>query len=292
MTSKRQKKSLRDNIQGTGIIGDPIQHTLSPAMHNAAFKNLHLPFIYLPFHIKPPELGSFIKQARHSKLKGFNVTLPHKEAVIPYLDQISPEAKSIGAVNTVVFSKGKLKGYNTDGEGYLRSLWKEKKFRPHNKNIVILGAGGAARAVLYALGKKGSKNIVLVNRTVTRAKKLAKEFQEILGTKNITVLGFHSKTLGAAFSQTDLLVNTTSVGLDRTRFKNLPLTFLPSSAIVSDLVYRPLQTPLLIQAKRLKLSTHTGIGMLLHQGALAFQLWTKRKPPIVLMKKALLDALD
>ncbi len=291
MTSKQQKKSLKDNLHITGIIGDPVHHTLSPLMHNIAFKNLKLPFIYLPFHVKANQLGSFMKQARLWKLKGFNVTIPHKETVLRYLDQMSPEARLIGAVNTIVLSKGKLTGYNTDGEGYLRSLWKEKKFQPHNKNIVILGAGGAARALLYALGKKGTKNITIVNRTISRAQKLAKEFQKILGIQ-INTAHLDNKSLGKIFPYTHLLVNSTSVGLHNTRFKNLPLKVLPSSAIVSDLVYRPLETPFLVQAKKSGLSTHTGLGMLLHQGALAFHLWTKRKPPMNLMKKALLDALD
>ena len=165
-TSNKQKNS---GPKIFGIIGDPIGHTLSPAMHNKAFQKLKIPAAYLPFHIKPEELKTFFKKAKQWGLLGFNVTIPHKETCIPFLKKVSAEAKNIGAVNTVILKNGHWQGDNTDGRGYLKSLVLETGIRLLNKRIVILGSGGAARAVLYALAQKRPKHITVVNRTFEKA---------------------------------------------------------------------------------------------------------------------------
>lgn len=286
-TSNKQKNS---GPKIFGIIGDPIGHTLSPAMHNKAFQKLKIPAAYLPFHIKPEELKTFFKEAKQWGLLGFNVTIPHKETCIPFLKKVSAEAQNIGAVNTVILKNGHWQGDNTDGRGYLKSLVLETGIRLLNKRIVILGSGGAARAVLYALAQKRPKHITVVNRTFEKAAALTQEFSKKFPKTYFEALPMEGEAFSLSFPDTDLLINTTSLGLKGTRIK-LPLKILPKSAIVSDLVYRPLKTDLLKQAQRLKLKTHTGIGMLLYQGALAFEQWTHRKAPITTMKKALLDAL-
>lgn len=265
------------------IIGDPIAHSLSPVMQNAVFRKMNLPYLYLPIRVTSGELSSFIKRIKNDRsgITGFNVTIPHKEKVMKYLDWISPEALAIGAVNTVIFKKGRLAGYNTDARGYVRSLQEETRFTPRGKRILILGAGGAARAILYALGKAGAKKVYLSNRTLRRAMKLTRDS-----------IPLKTKELKKIFPSIDLLINATSIGLKGTRFKNLPLSLLSKRAIVSDLIYRPLMTPLLRDAKRRGLKIHPGLGMLLYQGAESFRLWTGKKPDLAVMRKALLDALS
>lgn len=276
----------------TGIIGDPVHHTLSPAMHNAVFRKMKLPFVYLPFHVRPGELENFIDQARQWKMAGFNVTIPHKEKIIPFLNFLSPEAGVIGAVNTVVRHQDKLWGYNTDAPGYLASLREEAGFDPKGKRIVILGAGGAARAILYALGTSGASHISLWNRTPARASSLIEEFRPILGNTTLKPVS-PDFPFQEILPKTDLLINATSAGLEKNSsgqgiIDAIPLNILPQTAVVSDLVYRPPETRFLKMASRLHLKTVSGIEMLLHQGALAFHLWTRKKPDLRVMRKALL----
>ena len=278
------------NFALLGIIGDPIRHSLSPAMHNAVLRKGGFPYLYLPFHVTPQRLKDFVRDAPSLNLVGFNVTIPHKETVRKHLAWVSPEAKAIGAVNTVVVSGKNLKGYNTDASGYARSL-AETGFRPKDKIALVLGAGGAARAVVYALAKAGLKEIALANRTRARARKLAREFSKTFPKTRILDVPFDTRLLNRLLREVDLLVNTTAVGMNRTSFKGLKLSDLRKSAVVSDLVYKPLLTPLLRAAKRQGIRLHTGDGMLIHQGAEAFRLWTGRKPDLPTMRKALLHAL-
>ncbi len=295
-----------------GIIGDPVAHSLSPAMQNAAFRKRGLPLVYLPFHVTARQLPRFIKAVRNqlrwgaigvesgisprfkrgsglaspseSTLAGFNVTIPHKEKVMRYLDSVSPEARAIGAVNTVVVRAGRLLGFNTDAPGYLRSLTTETGFRPRGKRILILGAGGAARAVLFTLAQAGAKEITVCDQIPGKARRLVKEFQKKF--RHVRIGEINMKNIDL-LEKIDLLVNATPVGLKGTRFKNLPIKKLPRRAIVSDLVYHPAMTPLLQAARRRRLKIHSGLGMLLQQGALSFQIWTGEEPPLAVMKRAL-----
>ncbi|QQR80870.1 MAG: shikimate dehydrogenase [Deltaproteobacteria bacterium] len=288
-TSNKLKNTPKISL--LGIIGDPIKHSLSPAMHNAALEKLALPYAYLPFQVSSKELKSFFLKAKKWNLVGFNVTIPHKEAVLLFLKKISPEAKLMGAVNTIYQKKGVWYGDNTDGRGYLTSLSTETKFHPRGKRIVILGAGGAARAVICSLALKSPRAIILLNRTEEKASALAQEFSNKFKKIHFEALPLEKESCQIVFPDTHLLINTTSIGLNGTHFDKLPLKHLPKTAIVSDLVYRPLKTKLLKQAEKLGLKIHPGIGMLLHQGALAFKLWTHHQPPLKIMQKALLDAL-
>jgi len=260
-----------------GIIGDPIEQTLSPKMQNAAFRKGNLPFVYLPFRVRREELGDFLQKAPSKGLVGLNVTIPHKERIIRHLDRISPEARAIGAVNTVIIQEGRLSGYNTDAEGYLRSLKEETGFKPKGKRILILGAGGAARALITGLRRAGAREIYLANRTKKKVLKIATMPLQKTSLKSLPPI--------------DLLINATPVGLNGTRFRWLPLSSMRRGAIISDLVYRPLMTPLLKEAKKKGFKIHTGLGMLLHQGAESFRLWTGRRPDLAVMKKRLLASL-
>lgn len=273
------------------IIGDPVSHSLSPAMHNAAFKSLKLPYAYGKIALAKRQLPSFFKGFAESGLLGINVTVPHKENVLKYLDRLSPEARLIGAVNTVQLSKGKLIGHNTDGAGYVKSLWSESKWKPSGKKIVILGAGGAARGIVTALSLAGAKEIIIANRTPKKASRLAQELRVKLKETKWLACSLEEADLLEAFERADLLVNTSSGGMQGNALPPLPLQALPKKALVADIVYRPAQTPLLKAAKAKKLKTQGGLGMLLHQGALAFEIWTGKKAPLAAMKRALNRAL-
>lgn len=277
-------------IKILGIIGDPISHSLSPQMHTAALRRLRLPYRYLPFHVKPAELGRFIQMARECHLAGLNVTIPHKEKIIRYLDGITDEARRIGAVNTVFWKGKRLLGDNTDARGYLHSLKEDLEFSPRRKTVLILGAGGAARAIVDACLATRVRRVILANRTLARAKVLSHHARQFWKTP-IEIAPLKAGVLKNCFPDIDLLINTTSVGLSGSRFHNLPLHLLPKKAVVSDLVYRPRMTPLLREARQRGFRVHEGLGMLLHQGALSFQIWTGQRPPLKIMKTALLDAL-
>ncbi|HBG46810.1 MAG TPA: shikimate dehydrogenase [Deltaproteobacteria bacterium] len=277
-----------------GIFGDPITHTLSPAMHNAAFKAVGLNAVFVPFHVKAgqdKELKAAVEGIRAMNLLGVNITIPHKEKVMKYLDEIDPFAMDLGAVNTVVNRGGRLVGYNTDGAGYLLSLRDETGFRPARKKIIIIGAGGAARSILYSmLGMKPS-TVVLVNRTVKRADSLAKAFAQKFSLTDIKAVVLQRAALIEHFAYADLVVNTTSMGMMGKGALDLPLEALPPKAIVSDIVYRPLRTDLLKGAERRGLKTHEGLGMLVRQGAIGFELWTGKKAPVAVMEEAAKKAL-
>ncbi len=288
----KSKKASNLSALHFAIIGDPVAHSLSPHMHEAAFRALKLPHRYLRIPLTAKQLPSFFKNLRKdSSFQGLNVTIPHKERVLKYLDEISEDAVKIGAVNTILNVNGVLKGFNTDGAGYLCSLKKETGFRLVGKNIVILGAGGAARSILFALAHARAKSITLANRSLARAQKLVKEFQAYFPKAELKAVPLDSSTLEKIFPTTQLLINTTSVGLHGEAFEGLPLDALSKSSIVSDIVYNPKWTPLLKDAKKQKLKIHFGLGMLLYQGALAFEIWTQKKAPIDIMRRALIRNL-
>lgn len=274
-----------------GIFGYPVSHSISPAMHNAAIKALGLDMVYISVEVKPSELKQAVALIKEIGMTGVNITIPHKEAVIRFLDEVSEEARLIGAVNTIVNKNGRLIGHNTDGYGYISSLKQEMHFNPKGKNIVILGAGGAARGILAALAKKGPKTITVANRTVARGVSLAKAFKKKFPSVKFEAIDLDKNILKAYFQDANLLINTTSVGMKQRKALQIPLEALPKTAVVSDIVYNPLQTLLLKKANGLKLAAHGGLGMLIHQGARSFKLWTGHNAPIDIMTKAALKAL-
>lgn len=268
-----------------GIFGYPIKHTLSPLMHNAAFESLNLNAAYLPFEVRPEELKRAVESIRALGICGLNITIPHKERIIPFLDELSPEAESIGAVNTIVVGNRRLTGYNTDGIGFMVALRKDLEISPKGKDIFILGAGGAARAISFVLAKEGVNSIILFDLIKSRTQGLAKDLRK--NFPQCLVKAIYSPIDHLTLSNINILINATPVGMN----KDDPLVFDPkllhSKLIVCDLIYNPLETKLLSIAKRKCLKTMNGIGMLLYQGALSFQLWTGRRAPIEVMRKAL-----
>jgi shikimate dehydrogenase len=263
----------------TGIFGHPVSHTLSPAMHNAAFDELGMNWRYLPFHVAPERLGEAVAGIRALGLRGVNVTVPHKEAVMRHLDRIDDEAGRIGAVNTIVNDDGVLTGHNTDGRGFVKSL-EERGITVGGRRIAMLGAGGAARSVAFSLLASGAASIHIANRTVSRAASLADDLNRIR----------HAVTAASeigSLSGFDILVNTTSLGLHPEDALPVDTAMLNNEIAVCDLIYNPAETPLLAAARRLGAKTVNGLGMLLWQGAVAFRLWTGAEPPVDVMRRAL-----
>jgi len=278
------------DIRGTtkilGIIGCPIKHSLSPVMQNEALHACALNYVFVPFHVEPHDLGRAVDGMRALGVAGFNVTIPHKTAVIPFLDELHESAEAAGAVNTVKNDNGRLVGHNTDGDGLVRSLTNELGFDPRGRSIVVIGSGGAARGAVAALCRSGVRRIVLVNRTHEKAEQLASSLADRYPETLLSVLsGFDA--LAAALGDTDLLINTTSLGMDSESTLNLPLERMTPSAKVYDMVYSPPVTPLLKDASDAGLACCNGLGMLAAQGELAFTIWTGEIPPPGLMKRVL-----
>lgn len=267
-----------------GLIGDPVEHSMSPAMHNAAFRKLGLDYIYVAFRVKPPELEQAIAGMRALNIRGLNVTIPHKVNVIPFLDNIDPLAEKIGAVNTIVNDDGVLTGYNTDASGFLRAM-RESGVEPAGKNVVVLGAGGASRAVSFILADSGAK-LTILNRKLELdwAEELAGRISQVFNIE-VRAMELNRTNLAAILSKTDILVNTTSVGMSP-NIEQAPLDtdLLHSGLAVYDIVYNPVETRLLQEAAAAGAKTIGGLNMLAWQGAIAFEKWTGREAPVDLMR--------
>ena len=272
-----------------GIIGDPIEHTMSPVMHNAAFRKLGIDYVYLPFRVLPEELEKAVAGMRALNIRGLNVTIPHKVAIIPFLDKLDPLAEKIGAINTIVNEDGVLTGYNTDAIGFLQALL-EKEIEPEGKNMVILGAGGASRAISFILAERGA-NPVILNRQLARAEDLARRIAQVF-KKEVKALALGEQNLADVLVRADILINTTSVGMSPDIDKTpVPAKLLNPGLVVFDIVYNPTKTRLLREAEAAGAKTINGLDMLVWQGALAFEKWTGRKVPLDLMKREAIKAL-
>lgn len=286
---------ITGSTKTAGIFGDPIGHTLSPHMHNAAFESVGLDIVFLPFHVRSDERGALkkaVEAVRALNMVGVNVTIPHKEKVIKHLDWVDDDAALMGAVNTIVNRDGRLLGYNTDGAGFLESLGLDTGFFPDGKRAFIIGAGGAARSIAYALLKNGAISVVIANRTIERADFLAKELSERFKKPSVEAVALSDVALLSTYaSKADLVVNTTSLGMMGKGEPEVPLLSFKRGAVVSDIVYRPLETAFLKKAAQAGLKCHTGLGMLVHQGAIAFELWTGVKAPIEVMRGAAMRGL-
>lgn len=273
-----------------GIFGDPVAQTLSPYMHNAAFESMGLDLVYAAFRVKSEHLKDAVSSIRALEMPGVNITIPHKIKVMSLLDEVDKEALEIGAVNTVVNKNGKLVGHNTDGRGYLLSLRNETGFHPEGKHIVVVGAGGAARAIAFSLLSHRPKTLIIANRTLSKAAELTGELAAKFKETEVKVCGIEDIRL---LKDADLLINTTSIGMAGKEAGAHPtLDEMKSSAVVSDIVYRPLDTPLIKAAVQKKLVVHKGLGMLIHQGALSFELWTGKTAPVDTMRFAAIQAME
>ncbi|GED53771.1 shikimate dehydrogenase [Brevibacillus borstelensis] len=271
-----------------GLFGHPVSHSQSPLMHNAAFAEAGLDYVYMTFDVAPERLSEAVAGIRSLGIKGVNVTIPHKVAIMPMLDEIDPLAARIGAVNTVVNRDGYLVGYNTDGLGYVRSLVETTGITLEQQTVTMLGAGGAARAVAFTLAERGVKEIRIINRSRERATLLAEHVGTIVPTAVIDPAEGKE-----AIEDASLLINTTSIGM-YPQVDEMPVQeeWLHAGLIVSDLIYNPLETRLLKAASSRGAQVHSGIGMFVNQGALAFELWTGEAAPTETMREIVLQQLS
>jgi len=263
------------------IIGDPVDHSLSPAMHNAAFKALNLNCTYIAFRVAENELEAGIQSLRKTNIAGFNVTMPHKVAVMKFLDELDETCLKINAVNTVNNENGKFKGYNTDVDGFIQPL-RRRKISLAGKTALLIGAGGAARAVLTALVDERIGKVIIANRNMARARDVA-EHAKKLGL-NCELIGLDDAPKLA--SKADLIVNATPMGTAREPSIIKPAD-IRKDGIVYDLVYRPMETGLIQSAKEAGATVVYGYEMLIEQGAKSFEIWKKMEAPRDVMKKTL-----
>ena len=274
-----------------GIIGDPIKHSRSPQIHNAAITALGLDYVYVAFHVQPNNLGAAIEGFKATNVVGINVTIPHKQNVISYLDEISREATLIGAVNTLIFKDGGIIGENTDAPGFLQAMQEEGLDVPQGGSAVIIGAGGSARAIVVALALAGVRTICIANRTVSRAVALATDLSDKTEA-SIYGIGLDDPKLPNAVRASQLIVNTAATSMDVSHPLLIDPEWLAPQSIVYDIVYTPPETRLLQAAAQKECHTIGGLGMLVHQGAIAFERWTGVNPPVETMRQALQGAFD
>ncbi len=276
--------------QRLGIIGHPIGHSISPLFQQAALDAIGFDGAYEPWDVAPDGVGDFVNGLRAPGTLGINVTVPHKETVIPFLDEVDDWASTAGAVNTIVNRDGRLTGHNTDGIGFLRALREGAGFEPQGRDVLVLGAGGSARGVVYALARAGADRLVIANRTLERAERLA----SIAIDSGVASQALALSDAASAAGDVALIVNCTSMGMvhgpDET---GAPLiaSDIPSTVLVNDLVYNPLETPLLREAARAGAATLGGIQMLVYQGAASFEMWTGQPAPVPVMLEAATAAM-
>lgn len=271
------------NTKLVGLLGNPLGHSFSPAMHNKAFQTLGLNYFYLPIEVTAEDLPTVAAGIAKMNFAGYNITIPHKIRIMDCLDAIDPLAQSIGAVNTVTIQNGCSTGYNTDGEGFIRSLEAEAGISVSGKCHFIIGCGGAARAIAMTLAFRGAQKIFICNRTEQKAHDLAAEINAKVSPCS-EVIAMDSVRIKAAVRQADVLINTTSVGMhpDEDRIP-IDSNLIPGGLIVSDIVYTPARTQLLKVAGEKGCKVVPGIGMLVNQGAEAFRMWTGAEPPVDVM---------
>ncbi|HXX59167.1 MAG TPA: shikimate dehydrogenase [Dehalococcoidales bacterium] len=286
---------MRNSISGKtsllALIGDPVEHSLSPVMQNAAFQVLGLDYVYVTFRVKQGDVEKAVAGIRAMNMRGLNVTMPHKVTVMPLLDNIDPMAEKIGAVNTIVNNDGKLTGYNTDATGFLQAL-AEKSVEPAGQKVVLLGAGGVARAIGFALAEEGA-HLVILNRKeeVGWAKDLATRIGQSYGVP-VAFGEMDRDTVGDALENADIVVNATSVGMSPGAGQTpVEKEFICSKMVVFDAVYNPVQTRLLREAREQKAKAIDGLDMLVYQGAAAFEKWTGQAAPVDVMRQSALKAL-
>lgn len=284
----RKRVAKIQRIEGTTkvvcVFGDPVEHSLSPRMHNAAFRKLGLDYVYVPFRPHARTFREAVAALHVLGIAGANVTVPFKETAVGFCDRVTETVKFVGALNTLYFDRGKLIGENTDGLGFASALGSHG-FRIRGKRVLVIGAGGAARSVVWALMEYGAADVVIANRTVGKARKLTQLFRSYVGQihhVNLEVLDDFD------FLETrQLVVNATSVGLSGSNFLDYAVEATPEDCVHFDLVYGQEPTSFLRMAEELGRPTIDGRHMLVHQGAAAFKLFTGRRAPVEAMAKAI-----
>lgn len=283
--------SVNGGTRVVGVFGYPVEHSLSPAMHNSAFGALHLPYIYVPFCVAPSNLQSAIGSLKSLGIIGVNLTIPHKEAVLPHLDEVTQVAREVGAVNTVHCTEGRLVGDNTDGYGFFTPLV-EAGWSVSGCTVFVVGAGGAARSVVFRLAREGA-HVVVMNRSRDRALRLAESVVNAGYAAIDVVDADDAPSVFRAVRECKILVQTTRVGMypHVEQRPDVPLAALTGEQLVYDLVYNPVETALLREARNKGCSTMTGVKMLVYQGAAAFHRWTGEWPPVDVMEQSVLECL-
>ncbi len=281
------RQSVNSETRLYGVLGDPIRHSRSPVMIGRAFSETGVNAIYTAFHVSSAQLAAAVQGIRGLGIQGMNVTLPHKVAVMEHLDEIDETARIAGAVNTIVNRAGVLKGYNTDGIGYVRSLKEEVGIPLQGATFLLLGAGGAARGVAHALAKESPAKMVIANRTMVKAKQLAAELMDV------DAQGISWDELGIWSERAHFIINTTPIGMHPNIYE-LPMDprLIRPGTVVSDLIYNPLYTEWLLQAKVAGAKIHSGLGMFIYQGAFAFEYWTGIAAPIRAMREVVLATFE
>lgn len=289
MTARSSLVPITSTTKLVGLIGDPVDHSRSPAMHNAAFRALDLPWAYLAFPVPADRVGDAVAAVPALGLVGLNVTIPHKQAVIPHLDRLSRRALACGAVNTIVHRRGVLRGENTDVIGLERD-WQELGVPARLRDSIVLGAGGSARAVAVALAAR-SRRVVVAARRPDRARALVRDLGKTIRTKleavDLADLRPDAPEAAQWLGRAGLVVNATSVGMRGGSFVPFDFRATPEACFFYDLIYTAGRTPFLSAAARVRRRGANGLGMLLHQGAAAFEIWTGVTPPLDVMRRAL-----
>lgn len=280
--------AMTSEIKIYGVLGYPAKHSLSPLMHNAAFKALNINAEYRIFEIEPDNLEGFVRSLESQNIHGLNVTVPYKEKVIPFMDAVSNEAMLIGAVNTVSLSQGKSQGFNTDGEGFFKHLSEDLGFNVTGASIAIIGAGGAARAISVYLSKASPKRISIYDVDGVKLLGLVNNLK-----KNFTNIEFNpvSSAEKLDINNADLLINASPVGMKESDCCLVDEICFHKDLLVYDLIYNPEETRLLAAAKKAGAGVSNGLGMLLYQGMIAFTIWTGQKAPKSIMQEALLTGI-
>jgi shikimate dehydrogenase len=275
-----------------GIFGYPLDHSISPRFQQAAFDHCSLDVSYKAWPVAANRLEPEVRKLRDDGYLGANVTTPHKERIRPYLNDLEPLARALGAVNTIVKEDDRLVGYNTDAHGLMEALRKDGACDPKGLSVLVLGAGGAARAAVFSLVGAGVASLTIANRTLARAESLASEFEA--ASAGVEAVPMEGPALAGACKRADLIVNTTSMGMRHgmaERETPLKAGTIRAQSLVYDLVYNPAETPLLVEAKAAGAQTLGGLPMLVYQGAASFELWTGSPAPIEVMFEAARKAL-
>ena len=273
-----------------GVIGDPIEHTLSPIIHNAAFQALGLDYVFLAFKVKPAQVEAAVNGMRALNIRGLNVTMPHKTTVIDHLDRVDLSAQIVKSVNTILNKESLLFGFNTDGVGALKAL-RENGVEPKGRKVLLLGAGGAARAIAYTLAKEADE-LAILNRTAKDAQNLAKLLEKT-ANKKIVSGSLSPSEIQQSIQDSDILINATSIGMKpKAEESPVPPKLLSRNLAVMDIVYNPLETKLAKDANAAGAKVVSGVEMLIYQGAASFEIWTGKSAPVEVMRKEALTHLQ
>ena len=273
-----------------GVIGHPIEHSMSPPMHNNAFKKMDMDYVYVAFHVLPEDIEKLITSAKTMDIKGLNVTIPHKTTIIPYLDEIDETAEKIGAVNTIRFKDGKAKGYNTDGTGAIKSIQEYTSLE--NKDVLIIGAGGASKAIAFTLINENINSLTIANRSEDNANKLIDNIKKQTNFTNIKFLPIADAD--SIVETVDIIINTTPIGMYPKHEVPAPIKTekINENHVVMDVIYNPLETTLLKEARINGAVTINGTSMLINQGIVAFEIFTGKTPSYESFEEALMEQLS